>query len=133
PPTHAAPAARAPCFVPDPAPAVLPTAVPPPPLAGTGWTRVAADPLTHVRTLLAPFACEPLADIPPFQGGAAGYVGYDWGAQLERIPHPRYDDLAIPDVMLRVYDWVIAWDQAAGSAWVISTGIPEQVAARNRA
>ncbi len=101
-------------------------------LDGTGWTRVAADPLTHVRTLLAPFACEPLADIPPFQGGAAGYVGYDWGAQLERIPHPRYDDLAIPDVMLGVYDWVIAWDHAAGSAWVISTGIPEQGAARNR-
>src|SRR5213079_295452 len=99
-------------------------------LDAAGWTRVAADPLAHIRSLLAPCATQPLAGIPPFQGGAAGYVAYDWGAQLERIPRPRYDDLAIPDVMLGLYDWVIAWDHQTKRAWVISTGIPEQGAAR---
>src|SRR2546425_7181719 len=49
---------------------------------------------------------------------------------LERIPRPRYDDLAIPDVVLGLYDWVIAWDHQAQRAWVISTGIPEQGTAR---
>jgi len=99
-------------------------------LDAAGWTRVAADPLAHIRALLAPFAAQPLAGIPPFQGGAAGYVAYDWGAQLERIPRPRYDDLAIPDVMLGLYDWVIAWDHQTERAWVISTGIPDQGTAR---
>ena len=94
------------------------------------WTRVAADPVAHVSALLEPFAAEPVAGLPPFQGGAAGYVGYDWGAQLERVPRTRYDDLAIPDVMLGLYDWVIAWDHQTKRAWVISTGIPEQGAAR---
>src|SRR3989442_8804019 len=83
-----------------------------------------------MRTLLAPHHAEPVAEVPPFQGGAGGYLGYDWGAMLERIPRPRYDDLAIPDVVLGLYDWVIAWDHQAQRAWVISTGIPEQGTAR---
>jgi para-aminobenzoate synthetase component 1 len=100
--------------------------------ATDGWTRVPADPITAVQRLLAPFAAPPLAGLPPFQGGAAGYVGYDWGAMLERIPRPRYDDLAVPDVLLGVYDWVIAWDHAAERAWVMSTGLPERGAGRAR-
>ncbi|HET7296146.1 MAG TPA: aminodeoxychorismate synthase component I, partial [Gemmatimonadales bacterium] len=68
----------------------------------------------------------------PFQGGAAGYIGYDWGMMLERVPRPRYDDLAVPDVQLGLYDWVIAWDHAAGRAWLMSTGIPERGPARAR-
>jgi len=99
-------------------------------LGGGRWTRVAADPVAHVGALLEPFAAEPVAGLPPFQGGAAGYVGYDWGAQLERVPRTRYDDVAIPDVMLGLYDWVIAWDHETERAWVISTGMPEQRTAR---
>jgi para-aminobenzoate synthetase component 1 len=96
------------------------------------WIRVAGDPLTHIRALLAPHRAEPVPELPPFQGGAAGYIGYEWGATLERIPRPRYDDLAIPDLMLGLYDWVIAWDHRTGRAWVISTGIPEQGTAREQ-
>jgi para-aminobenzoate synthetase component 1 len=96
------------------------------------WIRVAADPLAQVNTLLAPHAAPAAADLPPFQGGAAGYVGYDWGMMLERVPRPRYDDLALPDVQLGLYDWVIAWDHVARRAWVISTGMPELGAARER-
>src|SRR5439155_4428109 len=94
------------------------------------WIRIDADPLAHVRALLAPHGRPAVADVPPFQGGAAGYVGYDWGAALERVPRPRYDDLALPDLLLGLYDWVIAWDHRAGRAWVISTGMPERGAAQ---
>jgi para-aminobenzoate synthetase component 1 len=92
---------------------------------GLAWTPVEADPLFAIRDLLAPFSAAPVPGLPPFQGGAAGYVGYDYGALLERLPAPRYDDLGIPDVMLGVYDWVIAWDHGVGTAWIISTGLPE--------
>jgi para-aminobenzoate synthetase component 1 len=92
---------------------------------GAEWTRVEADPLVAVRELLAPFAADPVAGLPPFQGGAAGYIGYDYGAVLERLPASRYDDLAIADVMLGLYDWVIAWDHRVRTAWIVSTGLPE--------
>jgi para-aminobenzoate synthetase component 1 len=65
--------------------------------------------------------------LPPFQGGAAGYIAYDWGLTLERLPAPRYDDLALPDVVLGVYDWVLAWDHVTSRAWLISTGLPETI------
>jgi para-aminobenzoate synthetase component 1 len=81
--------------------------------------------LDLVRERLAPFHAEPVAGLPPFQGGAAGYIAYDWGLTLERLPAPRYDDLALPDVVLGIYDWVLAWDHVASRAWLISTGIPE--------
>jgi para-aminobenzoate synthetase component 1 len=96
------------------------------------WVRVDGDPLARVEALLEPFGSRPLADVPPFQGGAAGYIGYDWGAALERVPRARYDDLAVPDVLLGLYDWVIAWEHETGRAWVISTGMPERGAARER-
>lgn len=89
------------------------------------WRGVAGDALEEVRTLLAPHRAEPAAGLPPFQGGAAGYLGYDWGRTLERLPAPRHDDLALPDVVLGVYDWVLAWDHETSEAWLISTGLPQ--------
>lgn len=85
---------------------------------------VDGDPLTAVRAFLAPFASAPVPGLPPFQGGAAGLVAYDWGLELERLPAPICDDLALDDVVLGIYDWVLAWDHVESRAWLISTGIP---------
>ena len=93
-------------------------------LAGTR-SDIAVDSLAAVRELLAPHAGPPVPDLPPFQGGAAGYLAYDWGRVHERVPAPRHDDLALPDVVLGVYDWVLAWDHQMSRAWMISTGLPE--------
>ena len=92
----------------------------------TGSRRTAGgDPLATLRELVSPHAVEPVPDLPPFQGGAAGYVAYDWGLTLERLPAPRFDDLGLPDLVMGIYDWVIAWDHASSRAWLISTGMPE--------
>jgi para-aminobenzoate synthetase component 1 len=87
-------------------------------------TKGDGDSLAAVREELVPFAAPPAPGLPPFQGGAAGFIGYDWGATLERLPQPRYDDLALPDVLLGLYDWVIAWDHCERATWVISSGMP---------
>ncbi len=86
--------------------------------------------LEQARALLAPHRALPVAGLPPFQGGIAGYLAYDYGAVLERLPAPRYDDLEVPDALLGLYDWVIAWDHAVDRAWIISTGIPAGGTAR---
>ena len=97
-----------------------------------GWLAAEGDPLAVVRGLLADWRVEPAMGLPPFQGGAAGYIGYDYGAVLERLPAPRWDDLAMPDVVLGLYDWVIAWDHRVGAAWLLSTGLPAEGEARSR-
>ncbi len=96
------------------------------------WRRAEGDALAVVRALLAGWAAEPVPGLPPFQGGAAGYIGYDFGGVLERLPAPRYDDLDIPDVVLGLYDWVIAWDHRIRSAWLVSTGAPAEGDTRAR-
>ena len=83
------------------------------------------DALSALRSLLAPFAARRIEGLPPLQGGAAGYLAYDWARVLERVPLPPFDDLRMDDVVLGVYDWVIAWDHRASRAWLVSTGMPE--------
>jgi para-aminobenzoate synthetase component I len=95
-------------------------------LEAGAWRGAEGDALDVARGWLRKMRAEPLPGLPPFQGGVAGYIGYDYGAVLERVPPTRYDDLALPDVMLGVYDWVIAWDHQAGAAWLISRGEPER-------
>ena len=100
----------------------------------TGMSRtIRGDGLVALRQLVAPHTAEPVPGLPPFQGGAAGYVAYDWGLTLERLPAPRYDDLALPDLVIGLYDWVLAWDHESSRAWLISTGIPELAPAARRA
>ncbi|HWZ59517.1 MAG TPA: aminodeoxychorismate synthase component I [Gemmatimonadaceae bacterium] len=97
---------------------------------------VDGDALSVVRTLMTRFAREPDPELPPFQCGAAGYIGYDWGATLERLPRPTYDDLNIPDVVLGIYDAVVAWDHVTARCWrmtapelrTIASGIASAIA-----
>jgi para-aminobenzoate synthetase component I len=96
------------------------------------WTPVAGDAVSVARAFLPAEPADPIPALPPFQGGIAGYIGYDWGAVLERLPRARYDDLCIPDVVLCLYDWVIAWDHRENLAWLVSTGLPEAGPTRER-
>jgi para-aminobenzoate synthetase component I len=91
---------------------------------GGTWQPAEGDALDVVRGMLNDARIDPVPGLPPFQGGAAGYIGYDYGAVLERIPPTRYDDLGLPDVVLGIYDWVIAWDHHSGAAWIVSLGLP---------
>ena len=87
------------------------------------WTSHPADDrdvLREVAEFLAANRQDPIAGLPPFQGGVAGFLGYEFGRRLERLPAPRADDLALPDAWLGAYDWVIAWDHEQGRAWVLA-------------
>jgi para-aminobenzoate synthetase component 1 len=63
--------------------------------------------------------------LPPFQGGAAGLLGYDLGRSLERLPRPRFDEFQIPSLAIGLYDVVLAYDHVQQRAWLISHGFPE--------
>jgi para-aminobenzoate synthetase component 1 len=78
------------------------------------------DPLERARDCLAHLHHDAIPDLPPFQCGAVGYIGYDYGRRLEHLPSAHYDDLGIPDVVLALYDWVIAWDHLSRRAWIIT-------------
>ncbi len=58
------------------------------------------------------------SDAPPFIGGLAGYLAYDLGHALERLPTLSSDDQGLPLLRLALHDWVIAWDRRTGAAWL---------------
>jgi len=89
-----------------------------------------SDPFAELASLLARYSLEAHRELPPFQGGAAGFLAYDLCHHLERLPSPRFDDLDLPDLCLGLYDWTIAWDHETGRTWLFSTGLPEVGAAR---
>jgi para-aminobenzoate synthetase component 1 len=57
-------------------------------------------------------------DIPPFVGGLVGYLAYDLGHELERLPTIAADDQGLPRLRLALHDWVVAWDRRTGAAWL---------------
>ncbi len=97
-----------------------------------GSVREPADPFALLAERLSRHRIEPLPGLPPFQGGAAGLFGYDLCHHLERLPRPRLDEFAVPDLAVGLYDWVVAFDHEAGRAWLISTGLPESDPRRRR-
>ncbi|OSQ37773.1 aminodeoxychorismate synthase component I [Thalassospira mesophila] len=62
--------------------------------------------------------------LPPFQGGAVGYFGYDLCQQLEHLPTPGQDWLDIPDMMVGIHDVVVSFDLSQRRMWIISHGFP---------
>ncbi|MEQ1890786.1 MAG: aminodeoxychorismate synthase component I, partial [Alphaproteobacteria bacterium] len=74
-----------------------------------------------------------LMGLPPFQGGAAGYLGYEMGRYLENVPVPGADDMHLPDMAMGFYDQIIAFDGLDRRAWIIAqdagaAGAPERLA-----
>lgn len=83
------------------------------------------DPFVRLREFSERFCSPTVPGLPPFQGGAAGILGYELGGAWERLPLPEWDEFALPVLAVGLYDWVIAWDHESDRTWLISQGFPE--------
>ena len=52
----------------------------------------------------------PVADLPPFTGGAVGFFGYDLVRTVEPLGEPNPDELGLPDMALMVTDAMLVFD-----------------------
>jgi para-aminobenzoate synthetase component 1 len=60
-----------------------------------------------------------LTDLP-FCGGAMGYFAYDLGRRIEFLPDHTIGDIAIPDMAIGLYDWVVVVDHHKRQSWLIA-------------
>lgn len=97
-----------------------------------GGDAVHGDPFAVLDGWLARYPVETEPGLPPFQTGAAGYFGYDLGQHLERIPPHRVDDQPVPDLLVGLYGWTVAFDHEDRRAWVMANGHPESSDAEQR-
>lgn len=89
-----------------------------------GGRRLPGDPFAVLGRELGRFDLAPLSGLPPLQGGAVGYFGYELVQHLERVPMARADDMDFPDMAIGFHDVIIAMDHGDRRAWAISSGFP---------
>ncbi len=111
------------------------------------WSYLTADPVAvldtssggpdvfaSARRLLARLTsgAVPGADRPPFVAGLAGFLGYDLGRRLERLPSIATADQELPVMRLALHDWVIAWDRQEGRVWLGGRAVDERIGRLDR-
>jgi anthranilate synthase component 1 len=68
------------------------------------------DPLHVIAGILAGYRWVPDRALPPFAGGAVGYLSYDCVRFFERLPETTQDDLALPDACFIITDTLVIFD-----------------------
>ena len=82
-------------------------------------TLSSRNPLQRLRELVKAYKQQPVRELPPFQGGAAGMLSYDFVHYLEKLPATTTDDLDVPDAHFFMIDRLIAFDHAEKKSWII--------------
>ncbi len=91
-------------------------------VAAWNGRALAEPPIAALRDRLARYPIHRMARLPPFQGGAIGAIGYEFGWRLDgrSPPLPSPDD----EVSLAIHDVVVAFDHGARACWLIASGHP---------
>jgi anthranilate synthase component 1 len=79
-----------------------------------------ADILSVLRAEMAAYKPVTLPELPPFTGGAVGYLSYDVVRYFERLPATARDGLHIPDAAFMFTDTLVVFDHARHRLLIIS-------------
>jgi anthranilate/para-aminobenzoate synthase component I len=82
-------------------------------------TLSSRNPLQRLRELVNAYKQRPVGGLPPFQGGAAGMLSYDFVHYFEKLPAGAIDDLQVPDAHFFMIDRLIAFDHIEKKSWII--------------
>ena len=95
------------------------------------FTSAQTDPFSKLQRILTQYRLIDSRgrDLPSsgmFCGGWIGYLGYELGRHIERLPRTAVDDLPLPLIRLCFYDRVIAYEHRSGTFWAIALELPEE-------
>ncbi|WP_345656792.1 aminodeoxychorismate synthase component 1 [Vibrio cholerae] len=61
----------------------------------------------------------------PFVGGALGYFAYDLGRRVEVLPSLAEQDIAMPDMAVGIYSWVLVVDHQQHTAQLVGQNVED--------
>lgn len=68
----------------------------------------AGEALEELEKLISEYTLPFQQGLPDFQGGAIGFISYDYARKIEVLPNLADDDLHIPDIYFHIYDcWAV--------------------------
>ena len=92
-----------------------------------GKTRHLGDPLPALFECLGPCLVPRSDTLPPFIGGAVGYLSYDVVRHYEALPSLARRDLLLPDLEFLFFDLVVVIDHLTRLLHMIFTPAPERL------
>ncbi|KKB72784.1 MULTISPECIES: anthranilate synthase component I family protein [Bacillus] len=78
------------------------------------------DPFLQFTRWFQTLKTETVADFPDFQGGAVGFLSYDYARYIEKFKLLSIDDLQTPDLFFLVFDDLAVYDHAKEQLWLIT-------------
>jgi anthranilate synthase component I len=83
------------------------------------------DPTAFLEAKLASRQVAPVPDLPPFLGGAIGYLGYDVIRFVENLPKAPKDDRGLPDIDVGFYHQLLVFDNISKTLLIIALVAPQ--------
>jgi para-aminobenzoate synthetase component 1 len=99
-------------------------------ISAEGEKVFSSNPFDVLGELLREYKIEGNHSKLPFLGGAVGYLSYDLGHFIEKLPSHAIDDLQLPECYFGFYDAIVAFDNLENRTYIVSTGFPEVVGKR---
>ena len=83
-------------------------------------TFEAEQPLDALRDLMAAYKPVAVSGLPPFHGGAVGYVSYDHVRFFEKLPDDNPDTLELPDLYFLITDTILVFDHVNNRLQIVA-------------
>lgn len=90
------------------------------------------NPMDSLQNQLAKYRSPRLAGMPPFTGGAVGFMGYDTLKYVEQLSAPSHNELQLDDIHLLFVDELIVYDHLRQEVQIIVNLMAEEGATREQ-
>ncbi|HBZ11197.1 MAG TPA: anthranilate synthase component I family protein [Bacillus bacterium] len=81
---------------------------------------VEGKPLQALERWMKQFYFPPVSGLPDFQGGAIGYISYDYASCIEKLPNLASDDIGLPLLYFLVFDEWAVFDHEDKCLWLMA-------------
>ncbi|MBT2679212.1 aminodeoxychorismate synthase, component I [Bacillus sp. ISL-35] len=89
-------------------------------------TTLEGNPLELMKQEMEAYKVPEVGGLPDFQGGAIGYISYDYARYIEKLPQMAKDDSGIPEVYFQVYmEWFV-FNHQTETLWIMALSEPGQ-------
>ncbi len=95
-------------------------------LSGPEHIRGNGDPFSIIEKLFVSSTYERVPNLPPFVGGAVGFMSYDLVRQFEQLPEQAVDDLQLPDMFFMFVELFAAIDHVDQTLHLIFSPDPNR-------
>lgn len=89
--------------------------------------KIEGDPLLAMKQWMGQYEMSYDETLPDFQGGAMGFISYDYARKIEKLPILAKDDLETPLLYFLVFNEIAVFDHSNQTIWLMKIGEANEV------